>query len=310
MTARRPTGEGKASDTLPDATVRPTAVPAGRGPASVLVEIPVKDDPHLPTTVASLVGQSRRPDRVLVVATPETPEALLEEARRRAAGLPFEVLRVPGYVVEARQAAIPHVTEEITVFLDSDNAGPANWLELLVAPVEKGADYSGGPTRPSRPPENWVERYIALLERSIYEELVPGRLVYLPLQNTAWRSSVVRGLGFDIRIPGAEDHDLESRAAAAGYQGVFVPEAWVSHDKSSVTDFFAWARRRYRAYLLPMAMSLLKNGELRGRLGERRRLVRHPLAWVEELVKPLALLHAWGRWARLGGSASPPPSGG
>lgn len=274
---------------------------------TVCVEIPVKDDPHLPETVGSLVGQTHRPDRVLVVATPTTPDALLETARGRAGSLPFEVLKVPGYVVEARQAAIPHVHEEVTAFLDSDTSAPPEWLALLLAPIEAGAAFSGGPTRPSRPPENSVERYIALLEHAIYEELVPERVTYLPLQNTAWRSSVVARLGFDIRIPGAEDHDLETRAAAAGLRGVFVPEAWVSHDKSNVTDFLAWARRRYRAYLLPMAMSLLKNGELGARLGEHRRTVRHPLAWVEQLVKPVALLHARVRWARLGGSDAPPP---
>ncbi len=275
---------------------------------SVLVEIPVKDDPHLPETVASLARQARRPDRVLVVATPGTPDALVEEARRRAGGLPLEILRVPGYVVEARQEAISHVREEVTVFLDSDQSAPPDWLATIVAPIEAGAAYSGGPTRPSRPPKNSVERYIALLERSIYEELVPERVTYLPLQNTAWRSDVVRTLGFDVRIPGAEDHDLETRAAAAGYRGVFVPEAWVSHDKSNVTDFLPWARRRYRAYLLPMAMSLIKNGELGARLGERRRTVRHPLAYVEELLKPVALLHARWRWARLGGYRRPPPA--
>lgn len=277
----------------------PSRSAVGSSP-SVCVEIPVKDDPHLPDTVGSLARQTVLPQRVLVIATPETPDALVEEARRRGAPLRVDVLRVPGYVVEARQAAIPHVPESVTVYLDSDIAAPPGWLAALLAPLSEGAAYAGGPTRPSRPPENSVERYLALLEHSIYEELVRHRVTYLPLQNTAWRSEVVRTLGFDIRIPGAEDHDLETRAAAAGYQGVFVPDAWVSHDKSNVTNFLAWVRRRYRAYLLPMAMSLLKNGELEGRLGERRRLVRHPLAWVEELVKPVALLHARWRWARLG----------
>jgi GT2 family glycosyltransferase len=274
---------------------------------TVCVEIPVKDDPHLPETVGSLVGQTVRPDRVLVVATPSTPQALLDAAAARADGLAFEALRVPGYVVEARQAAIPHVVESVTAFLDSDTTAPPNWLELLLAPLAEGAAFAGGPTRPSRPPENSVERYIALLEHGIYEELVPERVTYLPLQNTVWKTEVVRTLGFDIRIPGAEDHDLETRAAAAGYRGVYVREAWVGHDKSNVTDFFAWARRRYRAYLLPMAMSLLKNGELAARMGERRRRVRHPLAWVEACIKPVALLHARLRWARLGGFRAPPP---
>jgi cellulose synthase/poly-beta-1,6-N-acetylglucosamine synthase-like glycosyltransferase len=266
---------------------------------TVCVVIPVKDDPHVAETVASLASQARRPDRILVVATPETPADLLEGAGRRAAGVPFEVLRVAGYVVAARQAALGEVREAVTVFLDSDQTAPPGWLAQLVAPVDSGAaSFSGGPTRPDRPPENSVESYVALLERSIYEELVPGRVTYLPLGNTAWRTEVLRELGFDPRLPGAEDHDLETRAAHAGHEGVFVPGAWVLHSKANVRSFSSWARRRYRAYLVPMAMSLLKNGELAGRLRERRRTVRHPLAYVELVLKPLAFADAWARWHR------------
>jgi hypothetical protein len=49
-----------------------------------------------------------------------------------------------------------------------------------------------------------------------------------------------------------------------------------------------------------MAMSMLKNHELAERLGERRRPVRHPLRYVEALMKPVALVHAWVRWSRVG----------
>ena len=278
--------------------------PNGPGDAptgSVCVEVPVKDDPHLPETIASLAAQSRRPDRILIVATPETPEGLLEEARRRGGEVPLDVLRVPGYVVEARQAALGSIQEATTVFLDSDESAPTGWLTALVRPLETGeAEYTGGPTRPVRPPANSVERYVALLERSIYEELVRESVTYLPLQNTAWRTSLLRQLGFDTRLPGAEDHDLETRAARAGHRGLFVPEAWVLNDKANVsTNFYRWARRRYRQYLLPMAMSLLKNGALEGRLRERRRRVRHPLAYVELAVKPVAFVHAWALWQRL-----------
>ncbi|MGI0155925.1 MAG: glycosyltransferase, partial [Thermoplasmata archaeon] len=119
-----------------------------------------------------------------------------------------------------------------------------------------------------------------------------------PLQNTAWKTSVLRSLGFDPRIPFAEDHDIETRAARAGAQGVFVPDAFVYHDKSNETSLLRWARKRYR-YLVAMAMSLLKNGELYGRLEERRTPVRHPLRYIESAMKPFALLHATVRWRRL-----------
>jgi GT2 family glycosyltransferase len=153
-----------------------------------------------------------------------------------------------------------------------------------------------------------------LLERSIYEDLVPARVTYLPLQNTAWRTGPLTQLGFDPRIPFAEDHDVETRAVRAGLRGVFVPEAWVYHDPGAPVGLLRWARKRYR-YLVAMAMSLLKNDGLGERLGERRRPVRHPLRFLEGAMKPVALIHARVRWSRVRGwrvvlpSPEPEPPG-
>ncbi len=271
----------------------------------VCVVVPVRDDPHLVTTLASLATQHRRPDRVLIVGTPRTPDRLVDAARAAAAGIPTDLLRIPGGVVVARQAAIAHLSEELTVFLDSDESAPPEWLGRLVEPVEQGrAAFSGGPTRPSRPPVGAIERYSVLLEASIYDQLVPAHVAYLPLQNTAWSTAALRTLGFDPRIAYAEDHDLETRAIRSGLAGEYVPTAWVAHDKSTETSFLRWARKRYR-YLVAMAMSLLKNGQLGGRLGERRRPVRHPLRYVEAAMKPVALLDATVRWRRARGRPIP-----
>jgi hypothetical protein len=272
---------------------------------TVCVEVAVGTDPRLPAALASLERQSRRPDRVLLAASPMTPEALLDAARASAPSLPVLALRFPGGVVDARAGATAVITEEFTLFLDSDELAPPEWLGALVAPLEAGvADYTGGPTRAVRPPQHPVERYYDLLEASIYEQLAPANPVYLPLQNSAWRTADLRRLGFDPRIPYAEDHDLESRAVAEGLRGRFVPEAWVYHDKSDERSYLRWARKRYR-YLLAMAMSLLKNQRLEGRLRERRAPVRHPLRYLEAMLKPPALLHAWVRWHRF--SRAPRP---
>ncbi len=272
--------------------------------ATVCVEIAVRDDPRLPHALASLAAQTRRPDRVLIAASPATPEELLAATRAQGSGLPIDVARYPGGVVDARAASLEQIREEILVFLDSDERAPPEWLGRLVAPVEDGrATFSAGPTRPARAPTTPYERYSDLLEASIYDNLVPRRITYVPLQNSAWRAADLRALGFDPRIPYAEDHDLEVRAERAGGRGLFVPEAWVYHDKSDETSFARWARKRYR-YLVAMAMSLMKNGELRGRFGETRRPVRHPLRYVEALLKPIALVHATIRWRRLRGRAA------
>jgi GT2 family glycosyltransferase len=267
--------------------------------STVCVEVAVRDDPRLLDALASLDRQQRRPDRVLVAASPATPEALLSTARVRFPNLPLDLRRLPGGVVEARAASLVDLGEEITAFLDSDEQAPPEWIARLVEPIERGAaDFTGGPTRPLRQPQSSVERYSVLLEEAIYSDLVPRHVTYLPLQNTAWRTTVLQKLGFDPRIPYAEDHDLETRAARAGRTGAFLPDAWVYHDGGAETSLFRWARKRYR-YLVAMAMSLMKNGELGDRLSETRRPVRHPLRYVEAAMKPLALLHAWARWHRV-----------
>lgn len=263
---------------------------------TVCVEIAVNADPRLLTALASLDQQTRRPDRVLVAAALTTPEPLLLEARRRFPRLAIDAERFPGGVVGARAASLPRIVEDITAFLDSDEIAPGEWLERLAAPLDAGrVTFAGGPTRPLRPPASSVERYYAALDESIYRDLVPTSVAYLPLQNTAWRTADLRRLGFDPRIPFAEDHDLETRALREGLQGVYVPDAWVFHDKSDERSFLRWVKKRYR-YNVAMAMSLIKNGELRGRLSERRVPVHHPLRYVEALLKPVALVEARVRW--------------
>jgi GT2 family glycosyltransferase len=265
---------------------------------SVCVEIAVRDDPRLGEALASLARQSRKPDRVLIAASVDSPRELLERAVRAHPEIAVRVARFPGGVVDARAGAQALIEEQTTIFLDSDEVAPPGWLEKIVRPIEDGtAEFSGGPTRPSRPALTSIERYTELLEASIYEDLVPERVTYLPLQNTAWRSDVLRTLGFDPRIPFAEDHDLESRAVRAGFRGTFVPEAWVFHHTGGGSSLYGWARKRYR-YLVAMAMSLLKNGGLGRRLVERRRPVRHRLRYVEAAMKPIALVHARFRWSR------------
>jgi GT2 family glycosyltransferase len=271
---------------------------------TVCVELTVRDDRRILDALDSLGAQTRLPDRVLIAASTATPEPLLQEALRRIPRVPTDAARFPGGVVDARAGAVTLLREDVTAFLDSDERAPPGWLARLVAPVESGeAAFAGGPTRPLRPPENSIERYSVMLEESIYHDLVPRSVAYLPLQNTAWKTAVLRSLGFDPRIPFAEDYDLETRAARVGARGFYVPDAFVYHDKSGETSFVRWARKRYR-YLVAQAMSLLKNGELTKRLGEVRSPVRHPLRYVEALMKPFALFHAAIRWRRVRGASA------
>jgi Glycosyltransferase like family 2 len=288
-----------ASTPAPAASATPR--PPGRG--GVCVEIAVKDDPRLLTALDSLAAQTRRPDHVLIAGSPLTPESLAREALARQPSLHVELARLPGGPVDARVEAMPLLHEPTTAFLDSDEVAPPDWLERIVAPVEAGeAAYAGGPTRPLRPPSNAIQHYMELLEVSIYQDLVPRNIAYLPLGNTAWSTRILKEFGFDARVT-AEDHDLETRVLAAGHKAVYLPDAWVYHDKSYETSYVRWARKRY-VWLFQMAVSLLKNGQLGSRFQERRPPVRHPLYYVEAMMKPVALVHARIRWSRVGDAAT------
>ena len=183
---------------------------------TVGVEIAVKDDQRLLLALDSLAKQTQRPDHVLVAASPKTPEPLVNAATSRWPSIHVEVVRFAGGPVDARTSSLPYLREEVTAFLDSDEIAPPTWLATIVAPIEAGrAAYAGGPTRPLRAAENPIERYYELLEASIYADLVPASVTYLPLGNSAWRTSLVREFGFDPRVT-AEDHDLETRVPAGG----------------------------------------------------------------------------------------------
>jgi glycosyltransferase involved in cell wall biosynthesis len=284
----------------------PAAPGASSGRRGIGVEIAVKDDPRLLAALDSLANQHRRPDHVLIAASPLIPDQLAESALHRHPSLRVELVRLPGGPVDARVEAMPYLREPTTAFLDSDEVAPPEWLERIVAPIERGeVAFAGGPTRPLRPPENSIQRYMELLEESIYRDLVPQNIAYLPLGNSAWDTQVLRTFGFDARVT-AEDHDLETRVLAAGHRGVFLPEAWVFHDKSYETSYLRWARKRY-VWLFQMAVSLMKNGKLSDRWREHRKPVRHPLYYVEALMKPVAFVHARLRWSRVGAAPSAPP---
>ncbi len=283
----------------------PAPSPAPGARLGICVEIAVKDDPRLLAALDSLAAQHRPPDRVLIAASPLIPDELAETAVRRHPSLQVELVRLPGGPVDARVEAMPYLHEPTTAFLDSDEVAPPEWLERIVAPLERGeVAFAGGPTRPLRPAENSIQRYMEMLEESIYQDLVPRNIAYLPLGNTAWDTRVLKEFGFDARVT-AEDHDLETRVLAAGHRGVFLPEAWVFHDKSYETSYLRWARKRY-VWLFQMAVSLMKNDRLSQRWHEHRKPVRHPLYYVEALMKPVAFVHARLRWSRVSAAPSTP----
>lgn len=249
-------------------------------------------------TLESLRHQTLPPDKI-IVADGGSESVFIDMIQQDYQDLPIDLKVLPGSVVETRLKSLRFIEEDVTVFLDSDQYAPPQWLAAIVSPLLQGDEklaFTGGPTKPYREPSSEMERYMNLVEEHIYDDDLKKRLTYMPLGNTAWKTNVVKQLGFDPRLKfEAEDNDLESRAYNAGYYGIFVPDAWVWHDKSAYNSFIRGMRKRYH-YLVGAATVFIKNGTLGQRSTEKRSIIRHPYAIIEFLLKPVALLHAFIRW--------------
>ncbi|MBX8632629.1 MAG: glycosyltransferase family 2 protein [Thermoplasmata archaeon YP2-bin.285] len=265
---------------------------------TVCVQITVLNDEKILDTLKSLRLQTLKPDCIFV-ADGGSPEGYIERLKREFSDLPLRIMVIPGTPIITKNGSIDHISEDITAFLDSDEIAPPDWLRHLTEPIMGGeADFTGGPTRPVGEPSTEIEKYYNEIEKRIYEGDVEQDVTYMPLGNTAWRTSILKSLRFDSTITfrgGAPDYDLEMRAVDAGYRGMFLREAWVYHNKSTRKGYLALAKHRYR-YLVGAAVVMIKNRRLRRRIGEKRRRIKMPFAYVESAMKPIALIHAALYW--------------
>ncbi len=276
------------------------------GGAGVTVLITLLNDQRVLATLRSLVDQQPSLAEVLVADGGSRPR-LLEEVRASLAslGLPGRVVGLPGSVARTRNRALPLVEGEIVAFIDADEAAPLGWLPTLTSPILRGdADFTGGPTKPHGEPRSSYERYLNAFDAWLYAAMVARDITFLPMGNSAWRTSLLRAIGgVDERLHlGGEDYDVTLRAVAAGYRGLYVPEAWVYHDQSHLDSLGKLIRRRYR-YSVGAVMAYRKNRVLRSKslpAAISFSDFRHPLEYLDILIKPLALVHGTIAWSRRG----------
>lgn len=270
----------------------------------VTVLVTLLNDIRVARTLEGLGTQTRRPDEVLVADGGSQEKTLLFVRQAQVRNLAIRLESLPGSVAESRNAALPRCAGDIVAFLDADEVPPPDWLDLLVAPIEDGeADFTGGPTRPFSTPRSKTERYLDRHDDWFYRQVVPNRLEYLPMGNSAWRRDLLERIGgFDPRLVwGGEDYDVNLRALRAGARGSFVPAAWVYHDQSHVDTLRKLMRRKYR-YMVGATMAYRKNGVAMRQAGRSARVparFRHRYEWLAAILKPVAFLSGLQKAARI-----------
>ncbi len=265
-------------------------------PLTTTVVLTSYHDPRIRETLASLDHQTRAPDEILI-ADGSVEEGFQTELAELAAVHGAEIVHEDhASVARARNLALQAATGDVLIFLDTDQQAPQPWLHELVAPIEEDrADWTGGPTRPSVALE-----LMRLKEERLYAAAAvdPTRI---PMGNSAWRAAIFEEIGgFDERLDrGGEDWDVAQRAAAAGFQGQLVEQAWVHHDITGLDTYRKVAKKQFR-YNVGGAMAYLKN---RG-MGERAKQRYPKPGWhwfdlVEPVLKAVAVPVAWWRLRRM-----------
>jgi len=221
------------------------------GLLKVTVIVTVLDDPRLARTLASLRAQTRPADVVLIADGGNSPEIarICEEYHREDPA--FVRLAAPGSIAETRNQAIRAVTTELIAFLDTDEVAPADWLGTLIAPLlaDDRVGWTGGPTPAlgGTTPNRTTRYYSAYLDK-FYRDVARTKTTAIPMGNSAWKTRLFEEVGaliVDLPKSGGEDPDIENRAAARGWRGVYVEEAHVYHDYSEFT-FWSLLKKQYR----------------------------------------------------------------
>lgn len=206
-----------------------------------------------------------------------------------------KVLELPGNIAETRFQVVPHITGNITVFVDTDELPETDWLEQLTSPIINGeCDFSFGSTKPFSPAKNRFSRYLDNYDQYLYSEILPRDVLKGAMGNSAWRTSLIREIGFDPCLGiGGEDYDVTIRASKVGYVGKYVREAVLFHDQSSVSSLKKFIRKIFYNYLVGASLVYRKNGMLFKRVESSissNKRVGDPLEIIIYLLKPFALI--------------------
>jgi glycosyltransferase involved in cell wall biosynthesis len=200
----------------------------------------VKDArPFIEEFLASLRAQTRAPDEVVIVdggSTDGTLEALESEDG-------VTVLSEPGAnIATGRNVAVRSATHDVLAVTDADCVLAPDWLERILQPIERGADFSAGFYRPLG--ITFFQACAGAASLPEPEEVRPG---WMPSSRSlAFRREVFEAVGgYPEWLDVGEDMYLNHRWSDAGVRMELATDA-VAFWRLRATPAATW--RQYAGY--------------------------------------------------------------
>lgn len=195
---------------------------------------------------------------------------------------------LPGSIVDSREAARTLVRGDIIVFIDTDEVPSEKWLEKLIEPIQTGkADFTFGYAVPEKKPQSRVEKLVNELQESLYRNLGNENIYMGPMGNSAWSSEIFRKISFDTRLKmGGEDYDFTLKALKSGFRGMYVSDATLYHDQSSISSLRKYMRKRF-GYLVGASIAYRNNRILSNRIVRQRFRFMHTRDPLELILIPM-----------------------
>ena len=191
--------------------------------------------------------------RMQIILAYNTPSTLdVEAALQQLGDLANQIqpLKVEGSTSKAEniQAALPHLTGEMTLLLDADHHPAPDAPARAWRWLTRGYDIVQGRCVVRNPQESLQSHIVAIEFEQMYAIAHQARSLLVDTAifggtNGWWRTSVLREIGMDARML-TEDIDSATRAILAGYK--------VIHDRSvistelSTMSFKSWWNQRLR----------------------------------------------------------------
>ena len=171
---------------------------------------------------------------------------------------------LPGNIAETRYQVQSLIKGDLSVFIDTDEIPTEGWIERLIEPILNGeADFTFGSTKPFYEADNRFSKYLDKYDEYLYKYVLPVDILKGAMGNSAWKTEIVNGIGFDPCLGiGGEDYDLTIRAVKKGYKGKYVKDAVLLHNQNSIKTWRKFIKKMFYNYQVGASLAYRKSGML------------------------------------------------